>query len=608
MVVSLSVNIICFRMAGGTRSAAESNMFKLIGKPADLPLADLPTRRNVIQKMLELRLTDSRIVNHIPILELAWKVAKLIKAKWLEINHKMEKVMVETKEVARKIFVLWGKVDFVASGGKKKKHKKKKKKREQGREEAKEFIESLDKLFDICSCHCPIFMCGIETACASNCQEKAHIKCSCPIGFKIPLLELEFMHDQRSKIGVHGKFQIGLKDAVESARQEKALIRETIRQQRLKEAEEKVASQVKELIIRKRRWEEDQQEALEEDIEDKNDESISGRVGRTSASGKWSGDQNRIHFPRTVMAGIRGGVSVRTMANILSSYTVDLGLATKEDPKLLVDHRKVTREQEKQMARVTANAEEWLRSSGIDSVQFDGKDENAKAWVTLECGTKVVRHVKEDHITLTDGQGEFLMHFTREKVEGVKAARVIASHMVDFFRKYGIDTTIKMIGADSTNVNTGCHEGAIVILERLLGRRLVWSICLLHTNELPLRHLLVELDGPTGSANTLTGPVGKLLPITQTLPYNPDFPPLSVGEALPVLPPEVIADLSWDQQFGYKFILALETGSIPASLQRMVIGPVDHSRWLTTGNRYNHCSICITILSDIFQNLRPMDA
>ena len=69
-------------MAGDTRSTAESNMVKLIGKPADLPLADLPTGRNVLQKILELRLTDSRIVYHIPIMELAWKVAKLIK--WLK--------------------------------------------------------------------------------------------------------------------------------------------------------------------------------------------------------------------------------------------------------------------------------------------------------------------------------------------------------------------------------------------------------------------------------------------------------------------------------------------------------------------------------------------
>ena len=148
------------------------------------------------------------------------------------------------------------------------------------------------------------------------------------------------------------------------------------------------------------------------------------------------------------MAAIRGGVSRRDLANILSSYAVDLGLATREDPTLLVDHSKVGREQEREMARVTAKAEEWMRSSGIDAIQFDGKDEKAKALVTLECGTQVVRHVKEDHITLTDSQGEFLMHFTREKVEGVRAGQVIALKIFDFLKSFGIDSTLKMIGAD----------------------------------------------------------------------------------------------------------------------------------------------------------------
>ena len=84
----------------GTRGAGDSKLTKVIGKPADLPLADLPTRRNVLQKILEQRMIDSRYANHIPLMELALKVAKMIKAKWLEINHKMDKVMVNTAEVA----------------------------------------------------------------------------------------------------------------------------------------------------------------------------------------------------------------------------------------------------------------------------------------------------------------------------------------------------------------------------------------------------------------------------------------------------------------------------------------------------------------------------
>ena len=53
-----------------------------------------------------------------------------------------------------------------------------------------------------------------------------------------------------------------------------------------------------------------------------------------------------------------------------------------------------------------------------------------------------------------------------------------------------------------------------------------------------------------------------------------------------MLPPEVVADLSWDQQYGYTMIGALESVTVPHSLQIMVIGPLDYSRWLTTANRF----------------------
>ena len=80
------------------------------------------------------------------------------------------------------------------------------------------------------------------------------------------------------------------------------------------------------------------------------------------------------------------------------------------------------------------------------------------AWVTLDCGARVIEHIKEGHITMTDCQGLLLMHFTREKVEGIRAGKVIALKMADFLQNYGINNTLKMIGADSTNLNTGVHK------------------------------------------------------------------------------------------------------------------------------------------------------
>ena len=100
-----------------------------------------------------------------------------------------------------------------------------------------------------------------------------------------------------------------------------------------------------------------------------------------------------------------------------------------------------------------------MRSSGTDAIIFNGKDEKAKAWVTLPCSTKVIRHVKEDPISLTDTEDEFLMHSTREKVDGMRAGQWIALRIAIFLKTFGIDPTLKMTGADSTNLNTGSNEG-----------------------------------------------------------------------------------------------------------------------------------------------------
>ena len=134
---------------------------------------------------------------------------------------------------------------------------------------------------------------------------------------------------------------------------------------------------------------------------------------------------------------------------------------------------------------------------------------------------------------MTDTGDEFLMHFTREKVEGVRARQWIAT----FLKTFGIDSTLKMTGADSTNFNTGSKEGVIALLEKQFGKRLVWSICMLHINKLPLCHRIKHIDGPKWSGNTLTGPAGWLLPQTQSLAYYPNFTPLSCWEPLVTLPP-----------------------------------------------------------------------
>ena len=86
-----------------------------------------------------------------------------------------------------------------------------------------------------------------------------------------------------------------------------------------------------------------------------------------------------------------------------------------------------------------------------------------------------------------------------------KHAEIIADHLVDWIREKDLQDGIKAIGGDSTNVNTGWSGGVMRWVEEKLGRRLVWIVCVLHTGELPLRHLIIELDTVLPKV-TISGP------------------------------------------------------------------------------------------------------
>ncbi|GBN92321.1 hypothetical protein AVEN_52993-1 [Araneus ventricosus] len=52
-----------------------------------------------------------------------------------------------------------------------------------------------------------------------------------------------------------------------------------------------------------------------------------------------------------------------------------------------------------------------------------------------------------------------------------------------------------VIGCDGTAIYTGWKSGLIRRIEIHLGKPLQWTVCLLHFNELPFRHLFENLDG-----------------------------------------------------------------------------------------------------------------
>ena len=70
------------------------------------------------------------------------------------------------------------------------------------------------------------------------------------------------------------------------------------------------------------------------------------------------------------------------------------------------------------------------------------------------------------------------------------------------------------------------------------------------------------------------------------LEIDPSFKAITAGDDLIELRPEIIKDLSPDQYYGYLMVKAIRSGILSEDLAMLEIGPVNHARWNTTGNRF----------------------
>ena len=69
------------------------------------------------------------------------------------------------------------------------------------------------------------------------------------------------------------------------------------------------------------------------------------------------------------------------------------------------------------------------------------------------------------------------------------------------------------------------------------------------------------------------------------LPFDENFSKIEPIFPLREMPPEVVDDLSTDQRYSYRITKMIHTGEVDEDLLELKTGEVDHSRWVTTGNR-----------------------
>ncbi|GBM90441.1 hypothetical protein AVEN_124689-1 [Araneus ventricosus] len=106
-----------------------------------------------------------------------------------------------------------------------------------------------------------------------------------------------------------------------------------------------------------------------------------------------------------------------------------------------------------------------------------------------------------------------------------------------------------------------------------------WSICLLHFNELPFRHIFQHIDGQIAGPKSFSGPIGQQLTCCEKLPVV-DYEPIDCSI------PDIDRNLlSKDQQNLLDISNAITLGNCPEDLANRDPGPLFHSRWLTAANR-----------------------
>ncbi|GBM16691.1 hypothetical protein AVEN_217964-1 [Araneus ventricosus] len=138
---------------------------------------------------------------------------------------------------------------------------------------------------------------------------------------------------------------------------------------------------------------------------------------------------------------------------------------------------------------------------------------------------------------------------------------------------------LEAVWCDGTVTNTGWKNGVNHRLENHVGHPLQWSICLLHFNELPFRHIFQHIDGQTAGLKSFTGPIEQQLTCYEKLPVV-DYEPIDCSI------PDIGRNLlSKDQQYLLDISYAITLGHCPEDLTNRHPSPLSNSRWLNAANR-----------------------
>jgi len=185
-------------------------------------------------------------------------------------------------------------------------------------------------------------------------------------------------------------------------------------------------------------------------------------------------------------------LSDRASAAVANAALKNAGLMMDLDKTYVIDKNKLRREREKYRNILS---EEAIFYKFIDGIYIDGR-KDATLLTAHDAQTDKYYHKTElqEHIVVVGEPGAcYFTHVSPQDGRGI----TIANEVYDAIKGTELSDTLKVVGTDGTASMMGNRAGFTRCLEEKLGRPLQWVVCLLHCNELPLRHVFVELDGTT---------------------------------------------------------------------------------------------------------------
>ena len=538
------------------------------GSSAELPDdGDLFTMRDVLaacERELEVSPSSTN-------LDIADRMTPKIVAKWNQNNPEL--ILIASKSIKNKII---RSMDTAQAINLKKLSKKQK----------DIFYQKLDKLFDLLVCLCPIEDCPGDTCRRKKCPG-VHVDCFCERKDRIPEIELEFVRDQRLKVGHRGKMQMGKPDRKEAKRQEENNQKKASLESYYEEEREALKETRPE--PRKRRGAaENQGEVVDQHVHVE-DDAADDDYPHIGHKDSMDHNQNRITIMVYISEVERYFISDRAASALYNAALRTVGLITAEDTQKVVDKAKIARGRASYRAAEKYKKQGEIKAlGGIGCVGVDGKrDRKSKKIVIEVVNGKEVEKKKvgvEEHITYTlEPPGDYLTHSTIPPGKGT--GRDLATDFVDVIAEHDSKESLEAVVMDGTNTNTGWKDGMVAHVERDCCCVLLWLVCMLHGNELPFRHLFKYCDGGLGTSgpDSFLGPHGKQCKEEVHLWVIVQFEIISTS--LEDLDKSVWTDLSRDQKLLYQYVKAIQTGVVSDRLAIQVAGPIDHSRWLTLAIR-----------------------